>query len=117
VSKGLENLDVILGSCRSVADAMEDLDEASLGDALTALRGSVDPLEELKDKFFMNTVAAIPVTKVCVTGTEEASGALERFKADRSEGSLSELKRALSDLSGAVEELIDRAHMRGTTLT
>lgn len=117
MSNGLENLDVILESSRSIAQAMEGLDEASLSDQLSALHESVEPLEELGDKFFMNTVAAIPVTKVCVTGTEEALGALESFRADRSEGSLSALKQALSDLSEAVEELLDRANMRGTTLT
>ncbi len=117
MSKGLDNLDVILESSRRIAQTMEGLNEASLGDPLSALHESVESLEELRDKFFMNTVAAIPVTKVCVTGTEDTLGALESFGADRSEGSLSTLKQALSDLSEAVEELLDRANMRGTTLT
>ncbi len=118
MSQGLDNLDGILESNHRIAQALEGLKNASLSDELQALQGSVDQLEGLRDKFFMNTVAAIPATKACLIGSEKVLGALEELKDDQAgETSLTVLKGALNDLSEAVEELLEKAQMRGTTLT
>ncbi len=117
MTQGLDNLDGILEGTRGIAQALGDLDDASLSAQCQTLQESVEPLEELRDKFFMNTVAAIPATKVCLVRSEKVSDALESFKDDRGETSLSALKEALEDLSEAVEELLEKAKMRGTTLT
>ena len=115
--RGLFNLEEILKCNRHIIQALEGLEEASLSNQCRTLQESVELLEELRDKFFMNTVAAVPATKACLTGAEKALDAVESFKADRKEEALSALKRELEDLSEVVEELLEKAHMRGTTLT
>jgi len=114
VSQGLENLDEILESSRQIIQALEN---TSLDDQRNALQGSEEQLAELKDKFFMNTVAAIPATKVCLTGSEKVLSALAAYRDDEGDASLAAVKKALDDLSEKVEELVDKAEMRGTTLT
>lgn len=116
MSQGLDNLDGILENNNRIVQALEGLENASLSDELAMLRESMDPLEGLRDKFFMNTVAAVPATKACLTGSEKVLNALENVK-DEQETSLTALKGALKNLSEAVEELIEKAQMRGTTLT
>ena len=117
MSEGLDNLEGILESSRSIAHALEGLEGASLGDQCHTLQASVEPLEDLRDAFFMNTVAAIPATRACLAGTEKVLNTLDSFRDDQGEGSLTALKGALKDLSEAVEELLEKAQMRGTTLT
>ncbi len=114
MSQGLENLDGILESSGQIIAALRD---ASLEDQKKALQASEEQLAGLKDKFFMNTVAAVPATKVCLTASEKVLSALETYKGDQGDGPLKALKQALEDLDEKVEELIDKAEMRGTTLT
>ena len=73
MSQGLENLDGILESSRQIIQALES---TSLDSQRDALKVSEADLEGLKDKFFMNTVAAVPATKVCLTGSEKVLSAL-----------------------------------------
>lgn len=117
MSQGLDNLEEILENNRRIAQAIEGLEDASLNDEGLALQESVGQLEGLRDKFFMNTVAAVPATKACLTGSEKALNALATLKNDHGETSLTAMKHALEDLSEVVEELLDKAEMRGTTLT
>ena len=117
MSQGLDNLDEILENSRGIAQAIEGLEGASLSGELKAVQESVDQLEGLKDKFFMKTVAAIPATKACLTGSEKALKALSSTKEDQGEASLAVVKQALKDLSETVEELLEKSQMNGTTLT
>lgn len=117
MSQGLDNLEGILEGSSRIAQVLEGMGNASLSNELQTLRGSVDPLEELRDKFFMNTVAAIPATKACLADSEKVIDALEKFKDDKGEASLTALKQTIENLSEAVEELLEKAQMRGTTLT
>ena len=117
MSQGLDNLDAILENSHRIAQAIEGLEGASLSDELQALQESEDQLEGLRDKFFMKTVAAIPATKACLTDSEKVLQALESFKDDQGEESLTTLKRGLKDLSENVGELLEKAQMAGTTLT
>jgi len=117
VSQGLDNLDAILENSHRIAQAIEGLEGASLSDELQALKESEDQLEGLRDKFFMKTVAAVPATKACLTGSEKVLKAMESFKDDQGEESLMTLKQELNDLSENVGELLEKAQMAGTTLT
>ena len=117
MSQGLENLDVILENNQRIAKAIEGLDNSTLSDELQALLELKDPLEALKDKFFMKTVAAIPATKACVTGSEKVLQNLEGYQLDQGEESLGALKQGLKDLIETGGELLEKAQMSGTTLT
>ena len=120
MSQGLDNLDAILENSHRIAQAIEGLEGASLSDELQAHQESEDQLEGLRDKFFMKTVAAVPATKACLTGSEKVLNNLESFKDNQDQGeetSLTALRQALKDLSEIVEELLEKAQMRGTTLT
>lgn len=117
MSQGLDNLDGILENSRDIARAIEGLEGTSLSGELQAIQGSVDQLEGLRDKFFMKTVAAIPATKACLNGSEKVLKALNSYKDDQSEASLTILTQALKDQSETVEELLEKAQMSGTTLT
>lgn len=117
MSQGLDNLDAILENSHRIAQAIEGLEGASLSDELQALQESEDQLEGLRDKFFMKTIAAVPATKACLTGAEKVLQAMESFKDDQGEESLTTLKRGLKDLSENVGELLEMAQMSGTTLT
>ena len=117
MSQGLENLDVILENNQRIAQAIEGQDGGPFSDELQALLESKDQLEELRDKFFMKTVAAIPATKACVTGSEKVLQNLESYKDDQGDASLDALKQGLEELSEKVGELLEKAQMSGTTLT
>jgi len=115
MSKGLENLEVVLENCGTIAQSLAEM--SLLGDEKKALLDSADRLSGLKDKFFMNTVAAIPATKACLTGTEEALSAVETCRDNQEDAAVSALKNALAGFLDKAEDLLDRAEMRGTTLT
>ncbi len=117
MSQGLDNLDGILENSRDIVRGLEDLEGTSLSGELQAIQGSVDQLEGLRDKFFMKTVAAIPATRACLSGSEKVLKALNSYKDDQSEASLAILTQALKDQSETVEELLEKAQMSGTTLT
>lgn len=117
MSQGLENLDALLENSGRIAQGMESLEGAPLSNELNGLREAEERLAGLKDKFFMNTVAAIPATKACLTGSEKVVSALETVQGSQDETTLNALKNALGELSEAVEELLEKADMRGTTLT
>ena len=103
MSQGLDNLDGILESTQRIAQALDGLEGVSLSDECHVLQASVEPLEGLRDKFFMNTVAAIPISKACLTHTEKVQNAVESFRDDQGDASLSALKNALKDLSESVQ--------------
>ena len=111
---GLENLDRILEDSRRIGDLLESL---SLDDERKALQESGDQMAELRDKFFMNTLAAVPATRACLVGSEKVLSALADCGSGLQDPSLTAAKKALDELSEAVEELVDKAEMRGTTLT
>jgi len=117
VSQGLDNLEVIVENSRRIAEVLGGLNDAALSDERLALEESVAQLGGLRDKFFMNTVAAVPATKVCLTGSEKVLSALEEAGGDTGDAALKTVKQALGDLSEKIEELLDKAEMRGTTLT
>ena len=114
MSIGLKNLDQIIDNSHRIGELLEGL---SLDDERKALSALEDQLADLKDKFFMNTVAAVPATKACLVGSEKVLSALEDHSSDPEDSLPAAVKQALDELSEAAEELIDKAEMRGTTLT
>ena len=117
MAQGIDNLEEILTGNRRIAEALKGLEDESLSSQSQVLQESIEPLEELRNKFFMNTVAAIPATRVCLSSSEKVQNALENFENEKGEVSLTALKKAFEELSENVNELLEKAQMRGTTLT
>lgn len=117
MSQGIINLDSVIESCRLISRQISNIKEcADLGE-LQAVEQWGGQLEGLRDKFFMKTVAAIPATKKCLEGVEKLQNALNEYRDHPESYSLADLKRALDFLTDAIEELLNKAEMRGTTLT
>jgi Tfp pilus assembly protein PilO len=116
VSQGLANLDKIIEGYRCIEEGLEELGGEISGE-LESLGKTEKQLSELKDRFFMKTVAAVPATKKCLDEIEKVYSALEGCKAEPNDDSINGLKKALTGLADAAEELVDKSQMRVTTLT
>jgi len=116
VSQGLVNLDKIIEGYRCIEEGLKELGGEISGE-LESLGKTKKQLSELKDRFFMKTVAAIPATKKCLDEIEKVYPALKGCKAEPNDDSTNGLKEALNGLADAAEELVDKSKMRGTTLT
>lgn len=112
MSKGLVNLDLIIEGCRRTIEELKKMEGGDLSEELQTLERMEGELEGLKDKFFMKTVAAVPATKTCVDEVEKVNQALAGNKDNPAV-----LKQKLNNVTDAVEVLLSKAQMRGTTLT
>lgn len=122
MSQGLTNLDQIIEGCQSIADGIGELDGDPLGGdhlggELQSVKQMEEQLEGLKDKFFMKTVAAVPATKVCLDSVGKMLQALEECRGGEGEEAISALKKEFTGFREAVELLLEKSQMRGTTLT
>lgn len=117
MSQGIDNLQKIIESCCLIDQQMKMMKEWDISSELEALEQWDGQLQGLQDKFFMKTVAAVPATRKCLEGVEKVHHALNDCKDHPESHTLANLKHALGFLSDAIEELMNKAEMGGTTLT
>lgn len=117
--EGTDNLERIIEGCRGVAHRLKETagDPAFSGAEMQAVEGLTGQLEGLRDKFFMKTVAAVPATRKCLERVEKAHLAVDKCGDNVGDIPVGALKRAINELVEAAEELLEKAQMRGTTLT
>ena len=106
---GQEYLGETTANCKEIADGLGADEHASQAweDSLTEI---VEKLEEVSGSFFFKTLPSIPVTRTC---SRESTALLEM----RRNGKWDEFAPALEQLIRSAQDLIDKAGMRGTTLT
>ena len=99
-------LDEAIATCRRIADGLGSQSQA-WEDSVTEI---VEKFDEVSDTFFFKTMPSIPVTRGC---SRDAAVALELKSAQDWDS----FGPALEQLIASAQNLIDKAGMRGTTLT
>ena len=99
-------LDEAIATCRQIADGLGAQNQA-WEDSVTEI---VEKFGEVSDTFFFKTMPSIPVTRSC---NRDAAAALDLKSAQDWES----FGPALEQLIASAQNVIDKAGMRGTTLT
>ena len=99
-------LDEAIATCRQIADGLGVQNQA-WEDSVVEI---VEKFDEVSDTFFFKTMPSIPVTRNC---NRAASTALELKSAQDWDS----FGPALEQLIASAQNVIDKAGMRGTTLT
>ena len=99
-------LDEAIATCRQIADGLGAQNQAWENSVIEI----VEKFGEVSDTFFFKTMPSIPVTRNC---NRDASAALEL----KSAGDWDSFGTALEQLIASAQNVIDKAGMRGTTLT
>lgn len=99
-------LDEAIATCEQIADGLGAQNQA-WEDSVTEI---VEKFGEVSDTFFFKTMPSIPVTRNC---NRAASAALELKSAQDWDS----FGPALEQLIANAQDVIDKAGMRGTTLT
>ena len=109
MQSGQEMLEEAVAICRQIAEGLASQAGASQSweDSVTEI---VEKFDEVSGTFFFKTMPSIPVTKTC---HHEASTLLELCKAEQ----WSEFGSALTTMIKSAQTLIEKAGMKGTTLT
>ena len=102
-------LDETLATCRQIADGLGSQAGASQAweDSITDI---VDKFGEIGGTFFFKTMLAVPTTRAC---QRDAAALLEL----RNAGDWAGFGPGVERLIGSAQSLIERAGMKGTTLT
>ncbi len=99
-------LDEAIATCEQIADGLGVQNQA-WEDSVTEI---VEKFGEVSDTFFFKTMPSIPVTRNC---NRDAAAALELKSAQDWDS----FGPALEQLIASAQNVIDKAGMRGTTLT
>ncbi len=103
---GQEMLDETISACKSIADGLG----AQNQDWENSVAEIVEKFEEVSGTFFFKTMPSVPVTR---TTMRDAASALELKNASEWDG----MDVALETLIASSQNLIEKAGMKGTTLT
>ena len=103
---GQEMLDETISTCKSIADGLGTQNQ----DWENSVVEIVEKFEEVSETFFFKTMPSVPVTR---TAMRDAALALELKNANDWEG----MKAAVETLIASSQNLIEKAGMKGTTLT
>ena len=103
---GQEMLDETIYACKSIADGLG----AQNQDWENSVAEIVEKFEEVSGTFFFKTMPSVPVTR---TTMRDAASALELKNASEWDG----MGTALETLIASSQNLIEKAGMKGTTLT
>ena len=103
---GQEMLDETISTCKSIADGLG----AQNQDWENSVAEIVEKFEEVSETFFFKTMPSVPVTR---TAMRDAALALELKNANDWDG----MKAAVETLIASSQNLIEKAGMKGTTLT
>ena len=103
---GQELLDESIATCKQIAEGLGAQDEAWEA----SLAEIVEKFDEVSGTFFFKTMPSIPVTR---GAAREATALLEMRNGQDWEG----FDRALPQLIKSAQNVIEKAGMKGTTLT
>ena len=103
---GQEMLDESIQNCKEIADGLGQQSESWE----TSVVEIAEKFEELSDTFFFKTLPCVPVTRTAMRNSAEL---LELKQA----GDWEAFSTTLSDLIESAQVVIEKAGMKGTTLT
>ena len=103
---GQEMLDETISTCKSIADGLGTQNQ----DWENSVVEIVEKFEEVSETFFFKTMPSVPVTR---TAMRDAALALELKNANDWDA----MKAAVETLIASSQNLIEKAGMKGTTLT
>lgn len=103
---GQEMLDETISTCKSIADGLGTQNQ----DWENSVVEIVDKFEEVSGTFFFKTMPSVPVTR---TTMRDAASALALKNASDWDG----MTTAVETLIASSQNLIEKAGMKGTTLT
>jgi len=103
---GQELLDESIASCKQIAEGLGSQNEAWE----TSLTEIVDKFDEISGTFFFKTMPSVPTTRGAV---RDAAAALELRQAEDWDN----FAPALETLIATAQNVIEKAGMKGTTLT
>ena len=103
---GQEMLDETISTCKSIADGLGTQNQ----DWENSVVEIVEKFEEVSETFFFKTMPSVPVTR---TAMRDAALALQLKNANDWDG----MKAAVETLIASSQNLIEKAGMKGTTLT
>ncbi len=103
---GQEMLDSAIATCEKIADGLA----AQNQDWENSVTEIVDKFGEVGGTFFFKTMPSIPATRASM---RDAEAALEL----KEDGDWEKFGPALTQLIGGAQSLIEKAGMKGTTLT
>ena len=103
---GQEMLDETISTCKSIADGLATQNQ----DWENSVIEIVEKFEEVSGTFFFKTMPSVPVTR---TAMRDAASALELKNANDWDC----MKAAVETLIASSQNLIEKAGMKGTTLT
>ena len=109
MASGQELLEETTSICKEIAEGLGSQEQGSQAweESVTEILGKFD---ELSGSFFFKTMPSIPAAKACRDG---ATALLQV----RSEGNWAEFGPGLERFIGSAQDLIEKAGMKGTTLT
>ena len=103
---GQEMLDETISTCKSIADGLGTQNQ----DWDNSVIEIVEKFQEVSGTFFFKTMPSVPVTR---TAMRDAASALELKNASDWDG----MTTAVEILIASSQNLIEKAGMKGTTLT
>ena len=103
---GQEMLEESINCCKKIADGLGDQNKVWE----TSIVEIIEKFEEVSDTFFFKTMPSVPVTR---TAMREAVSMLE-FK---DAGDWSNFEAGLQTMMSTAQSVIEKAGMKGTTLT
>jgi hypothetical protein len=109
-TKGIENLQEAMDTCKHVNEALAGVSVAEAVAAKAAIEASLTSMEESSNKFFMKTMMSVPPTKACRTEAAAVASLVEKEN-------WSGLPAAIAKLEKATSTLATKAKMDGTTIT
>lgn len=117
---GQEQVQAVMSICRATASAvggLTSLDQELKTDAVSRLEAVQEALDGIMDRFFLRTKLCLPLTKKCGEAAKKLEEAVVELAAHPDEAAQHDFASALGSLEKAVKALVDRAAMRGMSIT
>ena len=103
---GQQMLEQSISTCQQIADGLGTQDQAWE----TSVAEIADKFEELSGTFFFQTMPSVPSTRTAMRDADALLGL-------KSQGDWDAFGPALTKLIGSAQDVIEKAGMKGTTLT
>ena len=103
---GQQMLEQSISTCQQIADGLGTQDQAWE----TSVAEIADKFEELSGTFFFQTMPSVPSTRTAMRDADSLLGL-------KSQGDWDAFGPALTKLIGSAQDVIEKAGMKGTTLT
>jgi len=105
--KGVENVEAIIAAYQKTVEALESDNDKAARDWLSS---AIGVLGQMKDKFFLKTNPAVPVTNRCRKDAEE-------LQAAATGGDKAKFAQAWEQLKKDMDDLLKRSSMEGVIIT